>query len=101
VFLGIALGLVVGKPLGILGACLAGARITARPSDVTRAGLAVMGAVAGIGFTMALFIAQLAFPPGAMLETAKLAILVGSLVAATVGLAIGRLVLRPAATPSA
>ena len=44
-------------------------------------GVLLVGLVGGIGFTMSLFIAQLAFPPGALLDTAKLAILVGSGVA--------------------
>jgi NhaA family Na+:H+ antiporter len=62
------------------------------------AGLAVTAIVAGVGFTMALFIAQLAFPPGPLLDTAKVAVLVGSLVSAVASLSIGRAILRsPAA----
>lgn len=53
----------------------------------------MVGVVAGIGFTMALFIAQLAFPPGPELETAKLAVLVASAVAGIVGFGLGRRVL--------
>jgi len=88
VFVGIAAGLALGKPLGIVAACrLAKAELPAR-------GLAVMGAVAGIGFTMSIFIAQLAFPPGPLLATAKLAILAGSLVAALIGLAAGAILTR-------
>lgn len=90
VFLGIVLGLAVGKPLGILAAYrLVGARI-ARAT-------AVVGISGGIGFTMSLFIAQLAFPAGPLLDTAKLAIIVGSVIAAVVALAVGRLVLTPRA----
>jgi NhaA family Na+:H+ antiporter len=70
------------------------ARIAVRPHDVSSGGLAVVGVVAGIGFTISLFIAQLAFPPGPLLETAKLAILVGSLVAAVAGLGAGSVLLR-------
>ncbi|HZJ64739.1 MAG TPA: Na+/H+ antiporter NhaA [Kofleriaceae bacterium] len=44
---------------------------------------------------MALFIAQLAFPPGRLLETAKVAVLAGSVVAALAGFTIGRAILRP------
>lgn len=54
----------------------------------------MVGVVAGIGFTMSLFIAQLAFPPGPLLEKTKLAILVGSFVAAVAGLVIGAVGLR-------
>ena len=50
----------------------------------------VVGLVGGIGFTMSIFIAQLAFPPGPLLETAKLAVLVASGTASLAGLAVGR-----------
>ena len=55
----------------------------------------VMFAVGGIGFTMSLFIAQLAFPSHALLDTAKLGILVGSATAMVVGLAYGLARARP------
>jgi len=99
VFLGIVLGLGAGKPLGILLACRASVavRLAVRPNQVSGSGLATVGIVAGIGFTMSLFIAQLGLPPGPLLDTAKLAILVGSLVASMTGLAVGTLRLRPAA----
>jgi NhaA family Na+:H+ antiporter len=92
VFLGIVAGLALGKPIGVVVACRLALRagIAVRPTGVAGSGLAVVGVVAGIGFTMALFIAALAFPPGPLLETAKLAILVGSVVAAAAGLALGR-----------
>jgi len=61
----------------------------ARPTGVAGGGIAVVGVVAGIGLTMALLIAALAFPPGPLLEAARLAILVGSFVAAAAGLALG------------
>ena len=80
-FVGIVAGLAIGKPLGI-----AVARRSARADSVSRRvrtsmterGVLLVGLVGGIGFTMSLFIAQLAFPPGPLLDTAKLAILVGS-----------------------
>lgn len=99
VFAGIVVGLVVGKPTGILLACSLGirARVAVRPAHVSRDGLAVAGMVAGIGFTMSLFIAELAFPPGPLLETAKLATFVGSSAAAALGLAMGSLRLRTSA----
>ncbi|HVK72117.1 MAG TPA: Na+/H+ antiporter NhaA [Kofleriaceae bacterium] len=103
VFVGIVLGLGAGKPIGIFLACRASifARVAVRPRDVSVAGLGVVGLVAGIGFTMSLFIAQLAFPPGPLLETAKLAILIGSFLAALVGLTVGAVVLRPTTTKPA
>ena len=80
VFLGVAIGLTIGKPIGILAVSWLAARLgaAALPSGVRWSHISVVGMVGGIGFTMALFIAQLAFPQGPLLETAKLAILCGS-----------------------
>jgi NhaA family Na+:H+ antiporter len=57
--------------------------------------------VAGIGFTMALFIAQLAFAAGPLLETSKLAILCGSGIAGALSLAVGYRVLPKEYGPGA
>jgi Na+:H+ antiporter, NhaA family len=51
----------------------------ALPRGIAWREIAVVGVVAGIGFTMSIFIAQLAFPAGALLETAKLGVLIGSI----------------------
>jgi NhaA family Na+:H+ antiporter len=101
VFLGVAGGLVLGKPLGILAFSWLAARagLAALPRGVTWAQVAVVGAVAGIGFTMSIFIAELAFPTGTNLETSKVGILVGSGVAAVLAYGLGRLIL-PATTSS-
>ena len=101
VFGGITVGLIVGKPLGILGLSWASVRLglAALPEGVTWRQVSVVGVVGGIGFTMALFIAQLAFSGAALLETAKLGILVASGVAALVAFVAGRFLL-PAATSS-
>ncbi len=90
-FIGIVAGLAVGKPLGIVAAALGASRvgIAHRTDETTRRGVLLVGIVAGIGFTMSLFIAQLAFPPGPLLDAAKLAILVGSGVAMVVGVIFG------------
>lgn len=95
VFAGVALGLLVGKAFGILAFSWLAVRLglAALPTGVRWPGVAIVGLVGGIGFTMALFVAGLALPPGPMLETAKLAILCGSLVAAVVGLIVGRVAL--------
>jgi NhaA family Na+:H+ antiporter len=103
VFLGIFFGLLVGKPVGVLLA-IAGASglgVATRPTGVGWPALSVLGMAAGIGFTMALFVAQLAFPPGALLETAKLAILAASTAAGALSLAVGFAVLSPRAAPGA
>lgn len=100
VFAGVVAGLVVGKTFGILAACrlTTAVGLAALPRDAKWRGVALVGLTAGIGFTMSLFVAQLAFPPGPLLETAKLAILVGSAISAVLGLAYGAATLRaPAA----
>ncbi|MDQ3946121.1 MAG: Na+/H+ antiporter NhaA, partial [Actinomycetota bacterium] len=93
VTLGVAAGLVVGKPVGILGGAWLATRLglASVPSGVTWRQLAGIGAVAGIGFTMSLFIAGLAFSEGSdTFEQAKLGIFAASLAAA----ALGAVVLR-------
>lgn len=88
VALGVAVGLVVGKPVGILLACLIASRVgLARlPRGTSWPQLAGLGAVAGIGFTVSLFIADLSFPGSAALtDEAKVGILAASVVAALVG----------------
>jgi len=103
VFSGVALGLVLGKLVGIIAFSWASVRLglAILPSGVGWAGVTVVALVGGIGFTMALFIAGLALPPGPMLETAKLAILCSSLTAAVVAMAYGRFVLPSRAQPHA
>ena len=86
--LGISAGLLLGKPLGVAGACL-GARamgLCRLPEGVTWLHLAGAGFLGGIGFTMSIFITDLAFPaaPG-LVASAKMAVLWSSLVAGLVG----------------
>jgi NhaA family Na+:H+ antiporter len=90
VVLGVALGLVAGKPVGVLLASklLVAAKAATLPPRVGGRELGVLGALAGIGFTMSLFIAQLAFPEGQYLAAAKLGIIAGSLIAALIAAAI-------------
>lgn len=96
VFLGISVGLCVGKTFGIFAFSWITAKLglCALPRDTRWSGVLLVGMTGGIGFTMSLFVAQLAFPSGALLETAKLGILLGSTVAALGGLAFGALTLR-------
>lgn len=106
VFWGVSLGLVLGKPMGIV--CLSWLTtrlgLTALPTGIGYRHLFVVGIVAGIGFTMALFVAQLAFPAGAqpagaLLETSKLAIIAGSAAAAMLAVVAGRFLLTPGPAP--
>lgn len=91
VFLGITLGLLAGKPLGVMFLSWISCRmgLTTLPAGVKWSHIALMGMCAGIGFTMAIFIGQLAFPPGPLLETAKLAILCASVLAGVIAMAMG------------
>jgi NhaA family Na+:H+ antiporter len=96
----VAAGLVLGKPLGILLASWLAVRLgLARlPEGVGWAGVAGGGALAGIGFTMALFVAELALP-GPLLDTAKVGIIFGSAVAALIGMSVLVVTLEPVSPP--
>jgi NhaA family Na+:H+ antiporter len=86
----IMLGLVVGKPIGIVAASAlaVGLRIAAKPATYTWRQLAGAGALAGIGFTMSLFIAARAYPEAAQFAAAKIAIFAASLLAGSIGVAL-------------
>jgi len=103
VFAGVGLGLIVGKPVGILAFSWLATRfgIAALPRGVTWPQVGVVGVVAGIGFTMSIFIAALAFPVGTNLETAKVGILIGSGIAAVIAYGLGRIVLPSSAAAGA
>ncbi|GFE87762.1 Na+/H+ antiporter NhaA [Steroidobacter agaridevorans] len=96
VLAGVVLALVFGKPIGILlGSWLAvRSGLSRLPPHVTWQGLLVVGCLGGIGFTMSIFIAMLAFADARLLAAAKLGVLVASFLAAAVGLSIGRLYVR-------
>ncbi|MBL8608797.1 MAG: Na+/H+ antiporter NhaA [Myxococcales bacterium] len=89
---GVMIGLVVGKPVGVLSASALAMRLrlASLPAGIGRRHLAVLGVVAGVGFTMSIFVAQLAFSNAALLAVAKLGVLVASGVAAALALALGR-----------
>jgi NhaA family Na+:H+ antiporter len=82
VTLGVVLGLVLGKPLGITAFSLLAVRagVATLPAGVTRRMLVGAGVLGGIGFTMALFIAGLAFADAAMLDAAKMGVIAASTV---------------------
>jgi NhaA family Na+:H+ antiporter len=92
-------GLVIGKPVGILLMSLLAVKLITKglPEGLTWPALAGGGFLAGIGFTMALFIADLALD-GAALNAAKVGVLGASAVAAVVGMATLVMVLRKPAS---
>jgi Na+:H+ antiporter, NhaA family len=86
---GVALGLLAGKVLGVAGASLAAVRLRlgALPEDLTMRDVLGLAALAGIGFTVSLFIAELAFSGSDLVDLAKVGILAGSLVSGLAGAA--------------
>ncbi|WP_321924744.1 Na+/H+ antiporter NhaA [Paraburkholderia guartelaensis] len=88
---GVAIALVAGKPLGVFGASWVLVRIglCRLPNGVSWAGVGLIAMLAGIGFTMSVFIAMLAFDDPGKLSVAKLGVLIGSLVAGALGLGWG------------
>jgi NhaA family Na+:H+ antiporter len=88
--LAIVLGLVIGKPAGIVLASMLAVRlgIAARPTAFTWRQLTGAGVLAGIGFTMSLFIAHYAFPDPDDFAAAKLAVFIASVIAGLAGWAL-------------
>jgi Na+/H+ antiporter NhaA len=87
---GVILGLVLGKPIGITLAISLAVRLRVGrlPDLVTRRYVIGAGALAGIGFTVSLFVTDLAFGESIHADEAKLGVLVASLTAALIGSAI-------------
>lgn len=86
--LGIMAGLAIGKPLGIwlfslIGVCIG---MSSLPSDLNWNIIIGVGFLGGIGFTMSIFINNLAFDIPEIVNTAKIAIFIGSFVAGAIGL---------------
>jgi NhaA family Na+:H+ antiporter len=84
---GIVVGLVVGKFVGIAGFTWLAARlrIARLPEDATWSGILGVSALAGIGFTVSIFITDLAFGGTSLDDLAKIAILAASVLAAAIG----------------
>ncbi len=86
VSLGVALGLILGKPIGIMLATWIATRLGATlPAGASWPTVAGVACLAGIGFTMSLFVSGLAFPGSQLLAQAKLGIVVASIVAGVIG----------------
>jgi len=87
---GVALGLVIGKPLGIFGATVIALRLGlgALPNRVDLLHVLGAGLLAGIGFTVALFVTSLAFSASELQNDAKVGIVAASLLAGAAGLAL-------------
>jgi NhaA family Na+:H+ antiporter len=101
VMLGVTLGLLVGKPVGVLAASWISVRLglCVLPQGVTWRSMGIVGVTAAIGFTMAIFISELAFTDPSLLAVSKLGVLVATGVAGAVALLGGRILL-PLAEPA-
>ena len=99
VFAGVTLALVLGKPLGICLAALAAVSlgIARMPGDVTLRGFLGAACLCGIGDTVALLMADQAFPNNGDSAIAKIGVLIGSVLAAGLGAAI--IAIRPLHPP--
>lgn len=91
--LGIALGLLVGKPVGIFAATYSAVKFgfADRPANTGWSMLLGISTIAGVGFTMSLFINLLAFHEPLLRQEAMIGIIVGSLCASVVGMGITRM----------
>ncbi len=94
--LGVLLGLCVGKQAGVFGATMLGRRLGVLhlPAGMTVPQLYGASLLCGIGFTMSLFIGDLAFRDGELQESVKLAVFCGSIVSAVLGVCVLALVSR-------
>lgn len=101
VALGIGLGLLIGKPVGVFLATWLSSKsgLCQLPKGMTWPQVTLVGLLAGIGFTVSNFIALLAFTDPMLIGTAKFAILIGSALSMIVGLAYGRAILAGKAVP--
>ena len=93
---GIFFGLVIGKPLGVLIASIAARRskLADFPEGATNSSILATGSAAGIGFTVAIFIANLAFNDAQTQDIAVLAVIVASVVSALFSIALFKLLAR-------
>lgn len=98
--MGIALGLFVGKQLGIFGAVWASVKlgVAVRPKDSSWLQVYGVALLCGIGFTMSLFIGGLAFLDATQADSVKIGVLMGSLLSAAMGYMVLRLA-APSARP--
>lgn len=88
--LGIGLGLLAGKPIGIFTFSYMSVKLklTSLPSEINFKQLIGVGFLGGIGFTMSIFITLLAFGENEMIEQSKIAVMVSSLMAGLIGFVV-------------
>jgi NhaA family Na+:H+ antiporter len=90
VALGVALGLFIGKQVGVFGATSAviGLKLARRPTGASWVELYGISLLCGVGFTMSLFIGALAFPDAIRAAEIRMGVLMGSLLSSAAGMAV-------------
>jgi len=90
VVLGVVFGLIVGKPIGIFGFTYLAAKlnIIQKPEDLSWSEVIAVGFLGGIGFTMSIFITQLAFADETLIAAVKLGVFSASFIAAVIGVVL-------------
>ena len=93
---GIFFGLVIGKPLGVLVAAISAKsmKLVELPEGVDKSSLIATGSAAGIGFTVAIFIANLSFTDPVIQDIAVIAVIFASVVSAAISVALFKLLQR-------
>jgi NhaA family Na+:H+ antiporter len=93
---GVAAARVLGKPAGILlaAAIVTGIGVSRLPREVTWRGVLVIGCIAGIGFTVPIYVAGIAFSDQHLVTAAKFGLIFGSVASALIGVCSGWLLLR-------
>lgn len=94
--LGIALGLIIGKPIGIIGSLFVAVKLKLcqLPNEINWKSVLGVGCLAGIGFTMSIFITLLAFENETIINNSKFIILLSSLIAGFIGFMILKVTLK-------
>ena len=87
IVLGVVLGLIVGKPIGIVGFTYLAhkLKIITKPDNLSWSEIIAVGFLGGIGFTMSIFITHLAFVDQSMIDAVKLGIFFASFIAGVIG----------------
>ncbi|ETS13375.1 Na+/H+ antiporter NhaA [Bartonella quintana] len=96
VVLSVVIGLFIGKPLGIITASYLAVKsgLCRLPPHMTWTGILLIGFLAGIGFTMSIFVSMLAFKDIVLLDSAKIGVLCGSGLSALAGLGYGLIYIK-------
>lgn len=87
IVLGVVLGLLIGKPIGVVGFTYLAVKFkwVAKPSEISWSDIVAVGFLAGIGFTMSIFITHLAFEDESLIAAVKLGVFFASFIAAVIG----------------